>query len=202
MRDIPDDPIVACMERTGYPSWMQEDEEETEDEIEDEKKHFVIDDDKKAEWALGKIKEARDEHDRLMALVEQQQEELEAKRKAIDKRLERETSYLRQLLEWYMDRVKCKSTKTQDTYQLLSGKLVRKKPGIEYKVDSDLLSGWLKENGMADLVVVTEKPKWGEVKKKLQADEESGVVYAAETGEVVEGVTAVEKPAEFDIKFN
>ena len=22
---IPDDPIIACMERTGYPPWMQED---------------------------------------------------------------------------------------------------------------------------------------------------------------------------------
>ena len=23
--DIPDDPIIACIERTGYPPWMQED---------------------------------------------------------------------------------------------------------------------------------------------------------------------------------
>lgn len=23
---IPDDPIIACMERTGYPPWMQEDD--------------------------------------------------------------------------------------------------------------------------------------------------------------------------------
>ena len=30
---IPDDPIIACMERTGYPPWMQEDDE---DEYEDE----------------------------------------------------------------------------------------------------------------------------------------------------------------------
>lgn len=22
---IPDDPIIACIERTGYPPWMQED---------------------------------------------------------------------------------------------------------------------------------------------------------------------------------
>ena len=25
MTQIPDDPIIACMERTGYPPWMQED---------------------------------------------------------------------------------------------------------------------------------------------------------------------------------
>ncbi len=27
MRDIPDDPIISCIERTGYPPWMQDDEE-------------------------------------------------------------------------------------------------------------------------------------------------------------------------------
>lgn len=25
---IPDDPIIRCMERTGYPPWMQDEEEE------------------------------------------------------------------------------------------------------------------------------------------------------------------------------
>ena len=30
---IPDDPIIACIERTGYPPWMQgEDYEEDEDD--------------------------------------------------------------------------------------------------------------------------------------------------------------------------
>ena len=32
MRDIPDDPIIACMMRTGYPPWMQDDDEEDEDD--------------------------------------------------------------------------------------------------------------------------------------------------------------------------
>lgn len=25
---IPDDPIISCMERTGYPPWMQDDDDE------------------------------------------------------------------------------------------------------------------------------------------------------------------------------
>ena len=29
---IPDDPIIRSIERTGYPSWMQEDDEEDEDD--------------------------------------------------------------------------------------------------------------------------------------------------------------------------
>lgn len=25
MRNLPDDPIISCIERTGYPWWMQDD---------------------------------------------------------------------------------------------------------------------------------------------------------------------------------
>lgn len=32
MRDIPDDPIIRCIERTGYPPWMQGDDYEDEEE--------------------------------------------------------------------------------------------------------------------------------------------------------------------------
>lgn len=28
MKLIPDDPIIACIERTGYPPWMQNDDRE------------------------------------------------------------------------------------------------------------------------------------------------------------------------------
>lgn len=33
---IPDDPIIACMERTGYPPWMQEDDCDEYDEEEED----------------------------------------------------------------------------------------------------------------------------------------------------------------------
>lgn len=40
MWTIPDDPIISCIERTGFPPWMQDgwedDEEEEEGDAEDE----------------------------------------------------------------------------------------------------------------------------------------------------------------------
>ena len=33
--EIPDHPEIACIERTGYPSWMQEDVLDDEDDEED-----------------------------------------------------------------------------------------------------------------------------------------------------------------------
>lgn len=35
MRDIPDDPIIACMMRTGYPPWMREEDDDDEKEEEE-----------------------------------------------------------------------------------------------------------------------------------------------------------------------
>ena len=32
MTDLPDDPIIDSILRTGYPPWMQDDEEEDEDD--------------------------------------------------------------------------------------------------------------------------------------------------------------------------
>lgn len=32
MEQIPDDPIIACMMRTGYPPWMQGETSEDEEE--------------------------------------------------------------------------------------------------------------------------------------------------------------------------
>lgn len=36
MRDIPDDPIIACMLRTGYPQWMQDYDDDEDDEEDDD----------------------------------------------------------------------------------------------------------------------------------------------------------------------
>jgi cation transport ATPase len=99
------------------------------------------------------------------------------------------------------DDEKVKATKTQESYQLLTGKLVRKMPSVDYEVNAEALAKWLNENGREDLVKVTVAHRWGDLKKLLTGDTESGVVTIASTGEVVEGVKAVENPEKFTIKF-
>jgi hypothetical protein len=101
-----------------------------------------------------------------------------------------------------MNSVKCKSTKTQETYQLLSGKLVRKHAAIDYDVDSAKLAAWLQENGHTALVKTEVKPMWAEVKKLLNGDPTTGAVTLADTGELVEGITANQTAEKFSIKFN
>lgn len=36
MYQIPDDPIISCMERTGFPPWMQDDDDDDDEDKEDE----------------------------------------------------------------------------------------------------------------------------------------------------------------------
>lgn len=90
-----------------------------------------------------------------------------------------------------------KATKTQEKYRLLSGTLVLKKGGTKAKTDDEKLVPWLKENGYGDLVKVEETAKWGELKKLLAYTGE--VATIAETGEIVEGVTAYEAPDTFTV---
>lgn len=181
------------MDSTQFPQYP---------EPEEEKQPFVILDDDLAEWALKRIKEAEDEHTRLIALVDKEQEKLDERRRYFDNQLERDTAFLKAALADYMRRVPCKSTKTQDSYQLLSGKLVRRKAGVDYEVNAEALAKWLNENGREDLVKVTVAPRWGDLKKLLTGDTESGAVTIASTGEMVEGVKAIENPEKFTIKFN
>lgn len=166
-----------------------------------EQERFTINDDSKAEWALGKIREAAEEHDRLIALVDEKEYQLKQQRDEIESRYDRDTSYLKHLLEEYMQTVKVKSTKTQDTYQLLSGKLVRKRPIVTYEVDDVKLIEWLESTDRADLIKTTQKPVWAEIKKLLAGDTETGLVLIDSTGEIVDGIKAVETTGSFDIKF-
>lgn len=157
---------------------------------------FVIDTDQKAEWALKKILEARAEKERLTSLVNSEIDLLNVRQAEIDRRYENETGYLMSKLSEYMQTVNCKATKTQATYELLSGKLVMKFAKTELKENPELLE-WCKQNA-PEYVKTKEEVMWGEFKKNLEATEEG--VILANTGEFVEGVAITEKPAVFDIK--
>lgn len=162
-------------------------------------KDFEIDSDTKAEWAIRKVKEAQDEHDRLMALVEAEEERLKERRKQIDDKLNSDTSYLKWLLAMYMNSVKCKETKTQKSYQLLSGKLVYKYGGIDYQKDEEKLLAWVGLN-RPEFVKVKSSVDWAGLKKELTVTEAGEVVTA--DGELLDFITTERKPNSMDIKFS
>lgn len=160
---------------------------------------FVVDSDGKAEYCLKKIKKAQAEHDRLVELAMGEINELENKIEELDKHLENETGYFKTLLYRYFETVEKKETKTQQSYKLLSGSLVFKKPAVKIvKPDDDVLVKYL-EASQPELVKTVKCPAWGDLKKNLTINED-GTVTDMSTGEVLDFVSTEETEGSFDIK--
>ncbi len=97
-----------------------------------------------------------------------------------------------------LDGSQMKNTKTQKKYRLPSGELVKRFPGPQFKRDNETLVKWLEGNGMDEYIEVKKQAKWGELKKKTSVV--GGQVVIEGTGEVVEGVETIERPAEFKVE--
>ena len=170
------------------------------DETDDQPQRWSITDDGCADWALKKIKTEQDEHDRVVALADQEIARLlELKAKA-DRRLQQNTAFLTSMLEQFFGTVEHKKTKTgTETYRLLHGQLVLKPAGFKPAPDHEKLVPWLRANGYEGLVKVKEEAAWSELKKKLTF---TGTIATIEdTGELVEGINIEEVPPAFSVKF-
>ena len=165
--------------------------------VQEERPPFRITDDRCADWAVRKIMEERAEYERLKELADEQIAAIEEKVGAAKRRFENGTAFLTGCLSDYFQHVPHKTTKTTEKYRLLSGTLVLKKGGTKTTTDDSKLVPWLKANGYGDLVKVEESAKWGELKKKLTFAGTNATI--ADTGEIVEGVTAYEAPDTFTV---
>lgn len=167
---------------------------------EEQQDGFKIDSDSKAEWAVKRIKEAEREQNRLLALVDEERAELDVREKEILDNYAKKTDGLKALLEEYLRaqyaKEEARETNTQITYQLLSGKLVYKKSGLELKQNEDVLVNWCKEH-LPDAIKVTYKPKWAEIKKNIKVVD--GIPVYAPTGEVVDGVEETYVASKFNV---
>ena len=152
---------------------------------------FRVTDDKKAEWCIRKIREAQAEKQRWRDYYAEQQ-------RKIDQEADGTIGYFEALLADYFDMVPHKRTKTQESYQLPGGKLVRKQQAPEYLRDEAALLPWLKQNA-PELVKVTETPDWATLRKRLIIAPD-GETVATEDGEIVPGVKAVQRPELFRVE--
>jgi hypothetical protein len=165
----------------------------------EEVERFIIDTDAKADWAIRKIRKAREETDRLLALADEEIKRLNDQKKHLEEEFGRRTGLLNGMLYDYFNSLpdeRKTETKTQRKYRLLSGDLVEKIRRIEFERDDEQLLAYLKRAGKPEYIKVTETPKWGEYKKTISVS--GGFVVSAD-GEIVDGVMAVEKPAELEV---
>ena len=153
---------------------------------------FVIDTDKKAEWALSKIREKRAERDRFV-------EWYNAKIKEITEQTDFETMNFERMLADYfgMTEKAHKHTKTQESYSLPSGKLILKKQNPEYKRDDKAVIAWLKENSGGQFIKVKEELDWAGLKGATAV---IGDKIATEDGEFIPGVEVIEREPKFVVE--
>ena len=174
---------------------------DNEQEPEEQESGWKIEDDLAADWALQKIAHARREYARLSAIGQNQILEIEAKLNTAKAKCDREIERLTGYLAEYFEKVDATVSKgrTKATYKLLSGSLVKRirkpEPVIE---DEEKLLGWLLEHDMKDLVKVTVKPTWGELKKGLTIAGDKVVIK--DTGEIVDGVSVSVSPDKFVVE--
>lgn len=167
---------------------------------EQQSQRWRITDDGCADWALKKIKLERDEHDRIVALAQQEIARLTDQIAKADRRYEQNTSFLTSMLAEFFETVPHKKTKTgTESYRLLNGQLVKKPAGIKLQPDDEKLVAWLRAAGREDLIKVETKAMWGELKKQLEMV--GTVAMMPDTGEIIEGIDVVEVPAAFSVKF-
>ena len=167
---------------------------------EQQSQRWRITDDGCADWALKKIKLEKDEHDRIVALAQQEIARLKEQIERADRRLEQNTSFLTSMLAEFFETVPHKKTKTgTETYRLLNSQLVKKPGGIKLQPDDEKLVAWLRAAGREDLIKVETKAMWGELKKQIEMV--GTVAMMPDTGEIVEGIDVVEVAPAFSVKF-
>lgn len=151
-------------------------------EPEEAAESFRIQDDQRAEWALGKIAEAKAELAKWEAFYGQKLE-------AIRKDTQSTIDYMTFLLQQYFDTQERRVTKTGiEKYSLPSGELIRKPGGIDYQRDDEALLTWCAVH-LPEAVKVTRKAGWADVKDHIK-----------KTGEIPDGVTVVETDPVFQVK--
>lgn len=173
------------------------------EEIEETRERWKIENDSQADWALRKIAQL-DEDDRKW------EEHFKEELSRILKANERRRTYWIFLLGEYFRTVPHKATKTQESYPLPSGKLILKNKGPKYELDDEVLLSWLKKNNQDAFVKVKESPKWGDFKKTLPKGEdgnlatiktEDGTRLVNADGEIIPGVSVEPQEPEFSYQL-
>ena len=164
--------------------------------VSDEEAVWQVTDDQAAEWCLSKIREAQDEKEKWKAYYDDQLQK-------INNREDSRIAFFEEKLKEYFYKVPHKMTKTQSSYKLPSGKLVMKGQEPAYERDEEQLLAWLRQNHQERFVKTKETVDWSGLKKSLEGAEglaiSNGRVITPD-GEIVPGITVVERPNIFKVE--
>lgn len=167
---------------------------------ETEKDVWKVKDDTVADWCLDKIRTSKSEYLRFEKVVSAKVKELQDALSKEKQRFDSESDFFKgKLFEYFNSIPKKKKTKTQESYKLPSGRLVKKYKKPKYVRQDDEIVLWLEKNDMKDYIKIKKTADWGELKKGTARAGKQ--VVLKDTGEIIKGITVIDQPEEFKIEI-
>jgi hypothetical protein len=153
------------------------------------------DNDHLMEKLLVDLKEFKEEKERLISLANKMIEEYQEKIEFYNSQIETKEKYTKDVIHSLVNVEKMKDTKTQKSYQLVSGKIIIHKESYSMKLCKDF-----NESDIPDRFIETKRSiKWGDYKKILKII--NGNVINIQTGEIVKNVELIKNPTSLDLKL-
>ncbi|AUN10645.1 host-nuclease inhibitor Gam family protein [Clostridium botulinum] len=149
----------------------------------------VIGNDTHADEKIQEIKELEEEKTRIEMIAKNRIAAIKEQLRIKTEKINNEIDFNKEQLMAYTRNLKMKETKTQKSYNLLSGKLVIKKSKINLNHDDTKILEHLLNAKDETYIKKEPKLKWGEMKKDLEVKDNQIVNKA--TGEIldIEGLT-------------
>lgn len=154
----------------------------------DIKAPFEIKDDKAADWALRKIREAEARIEQVQRFADERKAEIDAWAETATEREAHTITFFTGLLQAYHHSI-YKENHRIKTIKLPAGELQLRKSQPQYIRDDDKLTAWLKAH-RPEFVRIKESPDWAEAKRAFAVAGRH--LVDPETGEIVDGVEVYE----------
>jgi phage host-nuclease inhibitor protein Gam len=171
--------------------------EELPEELEEnpDKERFKVKDKEQAEWCLRQISRLTKEQEEIEATAKAEIEKITTWQNNQTGTIRKSVSFFEYLLVEYHQQIFKENPKSK-TIKLPSGSLSARKAQPEYQREKDTMLPWVEKNRPN---FVKKDIDWAGLKKVLQYEEGRGI--DPDTGEVVPGLTVIDRGTSFSVKI-
>lgn len=163
---------------------------------ETQKESFQVTDDQKANWALRKIKQFKEQQQENNLLAESEIEKINAWVESENDKAQQDIDYFQSLLANYAMSLREADPKFKSS-KLPNGRIRFKKQLPKFNYDDEALLKSLKESDRTDLIKIKESPDKAAIKKKFVVH--GSKLIDPDTGLLVEGVEIEEREDKFEV---
>jgi len=165
-------------------------------EKQEQKERFRVKDKEQAEWCLRQISRLMREQEEIESTAQAEIEKITAWKNDQTESIQKSISFFEYLLIEYHQQILKENPKAK-TIKLPSGKLEARKAQPEFQRDVETMLPWVEQN-RPEYIVVKKDINWAGLKKILEYRNGTGI--DPDTGEVVPGLTVIDRGTVFRVK--